>query len=277
MDPFLSIFPSVHPTARQQRRVQQNRYQIVIFFEQNAKNPLSVFGLNMRTTSSLESLNAVLGRLLPRHPNIYKFVDGIKIHEFSKYNELLQLSSMKENATKLSRKRKRDQERDDKIKKATQELTEKKISTSEFLETFSNNENLLPNSGKLFYKSVFSCEQFHSFCLFYSVWTLVFIDIRLVFIYFGIFIIQFHYRCSPPKNLDMVVTVLERNQTVGMFSILGNTRWNSESCISFQTVFSHTQAESGKQRKFLHPRSKKAKNNEMKNSVLKIWLLDKSK
>lgn len=104
----------------------------------------------MRTTSSLESLNSVLGRLLPRRPNLYKFVDGLKIHDFAKYKELMELSAEKEDEPKQTQKRKSDQERDDKIKQATEKLTKKAITTSEFLEIFSKAENLIPKSGNSF-------------------------------------------------------------------------------------------------------------------------------
>lgn len=106
---------------------------------------MSVFELNMRTTSSLESLNSVLGRLIPHKPNIFKFVDGIRIHEFAKCEELLQLDASEK--ARPARKRKRDQERDDRIKRVTQNLVDKRITTSMFLETFSVTENSLPHSG----------------------------------------------------------------------------------------------------------------------------------
>lgn len=112
----------------------------------------------MRTTSSLESINSVLGRLFLRRPNIYKFIDGIKIHEFAKYRELLELSAEKEDAPKRqTRKRKSDQERDDKIKRATEDLTTKAITTSQFLETFSKDGSLLPKNGNIFHKYILCC------------------------------------------------------------------------------------------------------------------------
>lgn len=81
---------------------------LFILFLKNDENPLSVFGLNMRTTSSLESLNSLLGQLIPTRPNIFKFVDGIKIHEFTKHRELLELSFHCPK-NQLERKKKRGQ------------------------------------------------------------------------------------------------------------------------------------------------------------------------
>lgn len=128
-------------------------FELFQFLIKNAANPLSVYGLNMRTTSSLESLNSVLGRLLCRRPNIYKFIEGIKVHEFAKVKELIQTDLLAEEdvATKRkTRKRKSDQDRDDKIKRVTEELDQNKITPDEFLEAFSKNEISLPESGRLF-------------------------------------------------------------------------------------------------------------------------------
>lgn len=106
----------------------------------------------MRTTSSLESINSVLGRFFLRRPNIYKFIDGLKIYEFAKYKEMLELSTENEDSTKrMTRKRKSDQERDEKIKRATEELISENITTSQFLGSFSKDGRLLPNNGNYLY------------------------------------------------------------------------------------------------------------------------------
>lgn len=106
----------------------------------------------MRTTSSLESMNSVLGRMIPKRPNIFKFIDGIKLHEFAKNRELLELS-FKCPKNQLKRKRKADQWREEKIMKATEELMGEDISPSEFLDIFSNDQSLLPHSGN--YSNIF--------------------------------------------------------------------------------------------------------------------------
>lgn len=121
-------------------------FLICVLFFQNEKNPLSVFGLNMRTTSSMESLNSVLGRLIPKHPNIFKFIDGIKLHEFAKFRELLELSNNCP-AKQLKRKKKIDEEREAKIKRTTDELLLENITPSEFLDAFSLDHTMLPHSG----------------------------------------------------------------------------------------------------------------------------------
>lgn len=45
----------------------------------------------MRTTSSLESMNAALRRISRPHPNFFKFIDCIRMHEFSKSMDLLEI------------------------------------------------------------------------------------------------------------------------------------------------------------------------------------------
>lgn len=44
------------------------------FFLKARKNNISVHGLRNRTTSSLESYNAIIGRIFPKHANFYRFL-----------------------------------------------------------------------------------------------------------------------------------------------------------------------------------------------------------
>lgn len=101
----------------------------------------------MRTTSSVESLNSTLSRSFPKHPHIFKFIDRLRLFEFSKLLDMIEL--VKDNVPdhQYERKRKRDQEREAKIKFFTAQLHEKKINTGEFLAAMANNE-VLPNVGK---------------------------------------------------------------------------------------------------------------------------------
>lgn len=155
----------------------------------------------MRTTSSLESMNSVLGRFFLRRPNIYKFIDGLKIYEFAKYKQLLELSVENEDARKRkTRKRKRDQERDDKIKRVTEDLIKRKINTSQFLEKFSTDGSLLPKEGNFPNQMLAVCFSYLSLFWF--------------FFYFYNIIIQVHYQCSPPKSLGTVVEAAIPNQVV---------------------------------------------------------------
>lgn len=102
----------------------------------------------MRTTSSFESFNSVLGRSIPKHPHIFKFMDYLKLHEFSKYCDMLDLLRPNIPAQQFKRKRKIDQERDNKIYFFTQKLKESKITPIEFLEAMAVKE-VLPKDGML--------------------------------------------------------------------------------------------------------------------------------
>lgn len=120
----------------------QKKHPLCNFF-QNEKNTLSVFGLSMRTTSPLESFNSVIGRSFPKHPNIFRFIDYMKMHES---NIVLKMRSLLECDVPNVSQRKRDLERDAKITKATKMLGEKQIAVEEFLEIVSTDE-MVPNKG----------------------------------------------------------------------------------------------------------------------------------
>lgn len=101
----------------------------------------------MRTTSSLESMNSVLNRGCPKHPHIFKFIDRIRLHEFSKSLDLLDLID-DDVSEEFERKRKLDKEREIKISYFTNLLEKQEISVNEFLEAMSI-KSILPGTGKL--------------------------------------------------------------------------------------------------------------------------------
>lgn len=101
----------------------------------------------MRTTSSLESLNSQLNRSIGRaHPNIFQFIDHLKHHEAFKSN-ILKVLSKKLSIPKnqLEPKRKRDRERDVKIKFFTKMLEDDQIGVQYFLAAMANKEILPKN------------------------------------------------------------------------------------------------------------------------------------
>lgn len=102
----------------------------------------------MRTTSSIESLNSVLGRSFPQHPHIFKFIDHLKLHEFSKYCALLELLKPNIPPEQLNRKRKIDQEREEKIVFFTKKLKTNEILPSEFLDAMAI-KDILPQNGMI--------------------------------------------------------------------------------------------------------------------------------
>lgn len=89
----------------------------------------------MRTTSSVESMNAAMRLLFPCHPHILKFIDRLQIHEYSKTIDFLEAVELNR---KAGRRKKRDQRRDDKIKYFSELLHENKISSEDFLHSMAN-------------------------------------------------------------------------------------------------------------------------------------------
>lgn len=93
--------------------------------------------LNMRTTSSVESLNSQLNRSFPKHGHIWRFIEQLRLFEFSKTEEMSQLIDGNYSKNQLNRKRRRDRERKEKINYLTVTLQRKEICIGEFLEAMS--------------------------------------------------------------------------------------------------------------------------------------------
>lgn len=104
----------------------------------------------MRTTSSSESLNSLLNRSFPKHPHIFKFVESLKLFEFSKANNMLDFATNEVPKEQFGRKRKTDQERDMKIKHFSGLLKNDEISVNDFLEAMAN-KDMLPSIGKKYF------------------------------------------------------------------------------------------------------------------------------
>lgn len=95
----------------------------------------------MRTTSSVESLNAQLNRSFPKRGNIFQFINCLKIFEFGKAEAMRHLVSWQPN-NQLQRKRKADREREQSIRKHTAALHAKEIDLEEFIDAVANDEAL---------------------------------------------------------------------------------------------------------------------------------------
>lgn len=109
----------------------------------------------MRTTSSLESLNSQLNRSIGRaHPNIFQLIDHLKHHEAFKSNILLG-KNFSVQKKQLEPKRKRDRERDSKIKFFTQMLESNQIGVSSFLVSMANKDILPKNRMNSLF--IFNC------------------------------------------------------------------------------------------------------------------------
>lgn len=123
------------------------KYFSSYWLAQNRRNSLSVSGLNMRTTSSLESFNSVINRTVTQHANIFKFMDGIKLIDFAKNLELVELS--KDSARQpTTRKRLADQKREERIQNTTERLHRSQITPSEFLDFLSGGISVEEEGGR---------------------------------------------------------------------------------------------------------------------------------
>lgn len=109
----------------------------------------------MRTTSSLESLNATLKRWFPCRPHIYRFLECLKLHEYSKALDMLDAVETTTSAKQLQRRRKKDQKREEKIKFLTALFkNNENMSAAQFLELFATDiydaEEVIQEEGKTF-------------------------------------------------------------------------------------------------------------------------------
>lgn len=102
----------------------------------------------MRTTSSLESFNAVLNRSIAKRPNFYKFVERLKLHESraadQMYNAVHGLQKC------LEPHHEKDRQRAEKIKHFTKLICNRKLTPQEFL-------NAMAQKDRMYYSTVFSC------------------------------------------------------------------------------------------------------------------------
>lgn len=112
--------------------------QLNLFFSlisQNKKRPLSVASLDMRTTSSVESMHRVFGKQFPHHSNIYNFIENLRQFEYTTKDKLEKLV---DGDGPLPRMDEKDRLRDEKIKRFSELLKEHTISVQEFLDEMSN-------------------------------------------------------------------------------------------------------------------------------------------
>lgn len=91
-----------------------------------------MFGTSTRTTSAIEAYNGVLGRMIPKHGNFFKFVSILLYEEFSKSRDLKLLIDCGGALGKVKKPRK-SIDRADKIEAAAKELQSGKITASIFL------------------------------------------------------------------------------------------------------------------------------------------------
>lgn len=80
-------------------------------------------------------MNAVLRRICPDHPHLFKFIDRLRLHEFSKSIDMLEAVRSNAPVERLHRRRlQKIKQRDQKIKELTSELVNKNLTPAAFLE-----------------------------------------------------------------------------------------------------------------------------------------------
>lgn len=99
----------------------------------------------MRTTSSLESMNAVIQRKFQKRTHIFKFVKDLRMHDAIQSHDLLHLSSYKNLSPCLTRITANAQIREAKIKYFTENLQNGLITIDDFLKAMSTKEILPPD------------------------------------------------------------------------------------------------------------------------------------
>lgn len=88
----------------------------------------------MRTTSSIESLNARVGRTFPIHGNLFAFMASLKVLEYAKTTDLRNLINAKEPKGQLERRRNKCKASDKRIKYYENLRRTGTISISEYFE-----------------------------------------------------------------------------------------------------------------------------------------------
>lgn len=104
----------------------------------------------MRTTSSLEGFNSVLNRTIAKHPNFFKFVERLRIHESRKADDMIALVQDPVSKKQLEPKHKKDKDRNDKIKHFTDLLCAHKLTVADFLDAITSSNDGMSRIKKNF-------------------------------------------------------------------------------------------------------------------------------
>lgn len=112
----------------------------------------------MRTTSSLESLNAVLRRRFPLHPHIFKFMERLQYFEIGQQLKMHKLVGSDNDSSQSRHMLKKYKLRDANIRATTEELrTNPTFTVGDFLETLVTDKTLHSSGKEL--KSMKICDQ----------------------------------------------------------------------------------------------------------------------
>lgn len=94
----------------------------------------------MRTTSSLESFNAVLSRSIYKRFNFFKFIVKLKFHDARKSERMHNLAHDVLAETQYERRKAKDKDREKKIANVTEMLKNKEISIGRFLRVMATDD-----------------------------------------------------------------------------------------------------------------------------------------
>lgn len=124
--------------------IYNNHGKMVSFFVmclQVGLDGISVFGTPTRTTSAVEAYNGVLGKMIPKQSNFFKFVRILQNQEFSKAREF-ELLANSGGALGQSKRKRQFIDKAEKIEKATKELQTGSITAIAFI-----NRMVFPKNG----------------------------------------------------------------------------------------------------------------------------------
>lgn len=102
----------------------------------------------MRTTSSLESFNAVLNKSIAKRANLFKFIPRLRLHESRKADEMYHLAHDILSPDQFMRRKKKDRIRDEKIKLLTSKYLKGNITNQKIVSFL--DEMALDKHGTIF-------------------------------------------------------------------------------------------------------------------------------
>lgn len=103
----------------------------------------------MRTTSSVEALNSAVQRSFPDSPNIFNFIQNLRLFDSIKSSDLYQLTLQEISNNNVKKRRLEDQQRDEKIHMCSESLKNEDITVLDFLHLMSEKHIVIPSDGKL--------------------------------------------------------------------------------------------------------------------------------
>lgn len=102
----------------------------------------------MRTTSQLESVNSSIQRSFPKSPNIFTFIENLRLFDSIESTNLYQLRLGSITNPRLEKQRQEDRKRNEKIKLCTESLKKKELTVLNFLSIMADEQIQVPFDSK---------------------------------------------------------------------------------------------------------------------------------